>query len=432
MMKKGILLLTMAICFLPFLSRAQDRVYIDVTDPSFRKIPIAVPAFKAEAGATGLSEELAQIARKDLEISGFFYLLDPKGFFVDPQKMGVTLSETDFIKWRQSGAEFLLTGAYSSGGQNIHIELRLIDVVNRKMLLGKAYDGNISDRKLMIHKFVDEILKLLTGEGGVFSTKIAFVNKEGNFSRIYVIDFDGSNPILLTPREELALSPSWSSDGRYIAYVGYRGNRTSLCLIDFFSRTFQEFPMDGIVMTPRFHPTRGSITAVISRRDNPDIFSISLQGAIGEKIVGGWDIDVSPSWSPDGRKLAYVSNESGSPQIYVYDTSTGSKKRITFSGDYNTSPSWSPKGDWIAYSSMIEGRHQIMITTPDGTQTVQLTHDSANNEAPSWSPDGRMIAFQSDRAGRSAIWIMLKNGSGMRMLTEMAGSQILPSWSPRF
>lgn len=414
-------------------SYGEDRVYIDITDPSFRKFPIAVPGFRVDAGGSALSEDLLSTIKKDLQISGIFQVLDSRAFFADPQKLGVTAAEIDFGQFRQGGAEYLIRGSYSTNGQNIHLELRFFDVVGRKMLLGKAYDGQVSDRKLMIHRFVDEILKLLTGEGGVFSTKIAFVNKEGKISRVYMVDFDGSNPTLLTPREELVMSPNWSPDGRFIAYIGYRGNRTALCLLDVSSRYVQDFFPGGVLSGVRFNPQKGFMAVSRAQGNNPEIVAVSLQGAIMDKIVGGgWDIKVTPTWSPDGRKLAYVSNESGSPQIYVYDTATGSKRRITFSGNYNTSPSWSPKGDWIAYSGMVNGHHQIFIVNPETSQTMQLTTGSGNNEAPTWSPDGRMIAFQSNRSGRYAIWVILRNGSDARLLTEMPGEQILPSWSPRF
>lgn len=412
----------------------EDRVYLDITDPSFRKLPIAVPGFRIDGGGSGLADDLLSTTKKDLQISGIFQVLDSRAFFADPQKLGVTAAEIDFGQFKQGGAEYLIRGSYSTDGQNIHLELRFFDVVGRKMLLGKAYDGKVSDRKLMIHRFVDEIIKLLTGEGGIFSTKIAFVNKDGTTSRIYMIDFDGSNPTLLTPREYLAMSPSWSPDGRLISYIGYRGNRTVLCFLDVATQGVREFFLGGVISSVRFNPQGGFVAVSRSQGNgNPEIIAVSAQGAVMNRIVdGGWNIKASPAWSPDGKKMAYVSNETGGPQIYVLDVATGSKRRVTFSGNYNTSPSWSPKGDWIAYSGMTNGHHHIFLVNPDTGQTVQLTSGSSNNEAPTWSPDGRMIAFQSNRSGKSAIWVMLKNGTDARLLTEMPGEQILPAWSPRF
>ncbi|MEJ5301652.1 MAG: hypothetical protein WHS38_11750 [Thermodesulforhabdaceae bacterium] len=420
--------------FLVMQAYGSDRVYLDITDPSFRKLPIAVPGFRVDGGGSGVAEDLLSTTKKDLQISGIFQVLDSRAFFADPQKLGVTAAEIDFGQFKQGGAEYLIRGSYSTDGQNIHMELRFFDVVGRKMLLGKAYDGKLQDRKLMIHRFVDEILKLITGEGGVFSTKIAFVNKEGKVSRIYMVDFDGSNPTLLTPREELAMSPSWSPDGRFIAYVGFRGNKTALCVLDVGSRIVRDFFLGGTISNVRFNPQRDLIAVSVARSDSgPEIVGVDPQGNIvGRLVSGGWNIKTSPSWSPDGRKIAYVSNETGNPQIYVYDVSTGSKRRITFSGDYNTSPSWSPKGDWIAYSGLSGGHHHIFIVNPETSSTMQLTNGNYNNEAPTWSPDGRMIAFQSSRSGRNAIWVMLRNGADARLLTEMPGDQILPSWSPRF
>ncbi|HOV87637.1 MAG TPA: Tol-Pal system beta propeller repeat protein TolB [Syntrophobacteraceae bacterium] len=412
--------------------RAQ-RVYIDITQPSFAPISIAVPDFKfLSSEQVQLSKEMSGALAGDLEFSGIFRPLDPKGFLEDPQTMGLNAAEIRFNTWQSLQAEFLVRGAYQVQGNSIRLEARLFDVFGSKMILGKVYEGDARNWRAMIHRFADEILLLLTGERGVFDTKITFVQSQGKAKEIFVSDFDGGNAVQVTHDQNLNLSPTWSPDGTQIAYVSFKDGNTKIYaanLLDGTQRLLSGHP--GLNIAPAWRPGSRDLAATLSRGGNPDIYLISSSGDILQKLVQGWSINVSPSWSPDGRKLAYVSNETGTPQIYVLDVGSGQKRRITFSGNYNTSPAWSPKGDWIAYSGSVGGRHNIFIIKPDGSDVRQLTRGEGDNESPTWSPDGRMIAFSSTRQGGSAIWMLLTNGAGTRRVTRMPGSQELPDWSPR-
>ncbi|SFM75077.1 Tol-Pal system beta propeller repeat protein TolB [Thermodesulforhabdus norvegica] len=434
---KSHLLVLLSVFFLCLLwgVKIQSRVYIDITEPNFRKLPVAVPDFKREGAENPeLSSAMAELLRRDLDFSGAFSCLDPAGFLEDPQKMGTTAEEISFASWKRLGAEFLVRGSYLASGGQLHLELRLFDVVAGKMVLGQAYDGGIKDYRRMIHHFADMIMKYLTGTPGVFSTKIAFVNKDGGLQRLYVVDFDGSNPLLLTPEEKLVLSPSWSPDGNLIAYTAYRSEKTmGISLLSVFTGAVRTvYESSGVIAAPRFHPSQPLLAVSLSAEDNPDIYIMDAStGRIIKKAVGGWAIELPGSWSPDGKKIAYVSGETGSPQIYIVDVETGRRSRLTFYGNYNTSPAWSPDGSWIAYSGRTDGHHHIFLIRPDGTDLIQLTSGNHNDEAPVWSPDGRMIAFQSNRSGNYAIWIMLKNGQNLRRLTDIKGDQLLPAWSPR-
>ncbi|HDL89918.1 MAG TPA: Tol-Pal system beta propeller repeat protein TolB [Thermodesulforhabdus norvegica] len=409
------------------------RVYIDITNPSFRKLPVAVPDFKMGNNYhPEFAPSFAEIMRNDLGYSGAFDVLNPEGFLEDPQKMGVTLQEINFPSWKSIGAEFLVRGLYRTEGSKLHLELRFYDAVRGKLVTGRAYDGDIKDHRIMIHHFADEIMKALTGEPGSFSTKLAFVNKTGDIQTLYTVDFDGYGPLRVTPEEKMVVSPNWSPDGVFIAYVGYEHERVKLKLLDAQTSSVRSLPVQSSVfVAPRFHPVKPILAVTLARKNNPDIYLLDLDGRIVDTLVSGWSIEVPGSWSPDGKKLVYVSGETGEPQIYVYDTENRTRRRITFTGNYNTSPAWSPDGEWIAYSSRVEGYHQIFLTRPDGSEVYQLTFGQHNNEAPVWSPDGRMIAFQSDRGGKYEIWIMLRNGRNLRRLIKLPGEQKYPTWSPR-
>jgi len=407
---------------------------IDITKPSFQRIPIAVPDFKyMSPEGTQLARDMGDTLSGDLDFSGIFRPLDPKGFLENPQAMGLNASEIKFPDWKRLGADFLVRGSYQVHGSQLKMEGRLFDVVGGRMVKGKVYEGDVRNWRSMVHDFADEILLALTGERGVFDTKIAYVQgMGGNVKEIFYCDFDGNNPVQVTRDRNLALSPSWSSDLGRLAFVSYRDGAPKVYSMDIRSGSqsvISGYP--GMNISPAWRPGRNELAVTLTKDGNPDIYLLSASGQILQRLVHGWSISVSPDWSPDGRKLAYVSNESGNPQIYVLDVGSGQKKRLTFSGKYNTSPSWSPKGDWIAYSGASGGSHNIFIMRPDGSDNRQLTNGEGNNESPAWSPDGRMLAFSSTRQGGPAIWILLTNGTGVRKLTRQGGSQELPDWSPR-
>lgn len=410
-----------------------QRTNIEITKPSLERLPIAIPDFKYQsAEQTNLARDMGALLGSDLDFSGIFRPLDPKGFPENPQTMGVTAGEIKFPDWRRAGADFMVRGMYQVQGGTVKMEARLFDVVGAKMLMGKVYEGDARDWRAMIHRLADEIIFALTGERGVFDTKIAFVQVNGKTKEIYVADFDGGNPVQVTRDNNLDLSPAWSPDGSRLAYVSFKeGNSRifSVSLTDGSSRLICGYK--GLNISPAWRPGSGELAVTLSKDGNPDIYLVSSSGQVLQKLVHGFAISVSPDWSPDGRKLAYVSDETGSPQIYILDIASGHKSRLTFSGNYNTSPAWSPKGDWLAYSSRTGGHHNICIIKPDGSDNRQLTSGEGDNESPTWSPDGRMIAFSSTRQGGSAIYVLLTNGTGVRRLTRLGGSQELPDWSPR-
>lgn len=426
----SILVVCIALCR----SVEAQRIDIDVTKPSFQRLPIAVPDFKyLTAEQTQLARDMSDTLSNDLDFSGIFRPLDPRGFPEEPQMMGLTAQDIKFPDWRKSGADFLVRSSYQVQGSSIRLEARLFDVVAARMIIGKVYEGDVRNWKPMVHRFADEILFALTGERGVFDTKIAYVQAEGKNKEIFIVDFDGGNPIQVTHDNSTDLSPSWNPQMTQLAYVSFREGNARIYVLnlqDGSTRLLCGYP--GINIAPAWRPGSGEMAVTLSKDGNPDIFLVSSSsGQIIRKLVQGWAINVSPDWSPDGKRLVYVSDETGTPQIYVLDVSTGQKKRLTFSGNYNTSPSWSPKGDLIAYSGIAGGSHNIFIMKPDGSDNRQLTHGEGNNEAPAWSPDGRMIAFSSTRQGGSAIWILFTNGTGVRRLTRQGGGQELPDWSPR-
>lgn len=416
------------LCLFPLLSAGgADRVYLDVDAPTAKKIPVVVPELRnLGPGETGLGKETAAQLARDLDFTGYFRLVDPKGFLGREEGDAV-----DFKGWSLAGADLLVKGTYRLDGGQLVIEFRLYDLLQGKMILGRGYRLPNSDYKTAAHRFADEILFLLTGEHGPFQTQLAFISTLDGHKELFVSDFDGSNPRRITRHQSIVLTPRWSPRGNEIAFTSYKDGSPALYLLQLSTMQTQKVSnRPGVNITPAWHPQGDSLALALNHRGNSQIIQVNKSGTMLTTLTQSWGIDVSPAWSPDGRQLAFVSNRSGTPQIYILDLTTREVRRLTFQGSYNVGPAWSPKGNVIAYAGKVGGQFQIFTISPAGGEVQQLTHQG-NNESPDFSPDGSMIVFSSNRHGRSAIYVMNSNGANQRRITFLAGEQTSPSWGPR-
>ena len=415
-------------------SRAADRVYIDINAPYARKFPVAVTEMKPLGGVGSLEEarQMSEVIRNDLDFCGLFQPLDPKGFLEDWRTMGLTAATTNFQAWSMVKAEFLIKGGFTSDGQSFVCELRLFDVRRGQLLTGKRYSGTIKDYRIMAHKFSDEVMAQITGEQGIFQTRMAFVSTSTGYKEIYVSDFDGYAPTQLTNYRSISLDPTWSMDNSRLAFTSYKDGQPYLYRMDANGQGVRRIiSRKGLNITPAYHPDGQSMAVTLSFTGDQELYLITTGGQVIKRLTDSRDIDVQPSFSPDGRSMAFVSKRQGSPQIFIMDLDSGATRRLTYEGKYNTSPAWSPRGDRIAYVGMEDNRFDIFTIAVDGSDRQQLTYNQRDNEHPSWSADGRMIAFASNRSGATAIYGMTANGGHVKRVTSMRGKQTSPSWSGR-
>jgi TolB protein len=428
--------LLICVTVLLYSAPATGRMYIDINSPLQKKIPIAIPAFRHDGGDTPdqqVGKRLAETLSGALSFSAFFQPLDPAVFLQDPRQMGVELQEIKFPEWSFLGADFLIRGSYRLQGERLEVVVRLFDVIHQTQLLKKAYSGNLKSARQLILRFADDMMVFLTGEPGIFQTRIAFESDVTGHKEIYLADFDGANIHRLTHDNGLDLSPVWLPDGKKISFVSYKKANPDLYTMDLASNAVECISQrPGLNIAPAWHPAGGKLAATLTINGNPELYLLDSRGEILRQLTVNWGIDVSPSWSPDGRKLAFVSDRAGKPQIYIMDLASGNTSRLTFEGDYNVSPAWSPRGDLIVYAGLHEGHFDLFLISPDGRDLRQLTGGTGNNENPCWSPDGRMILFQSDRQDSNTLWVMLANGTEQRRLhLDLGGSHTDPAWSPR-
>jgi TolB protein len=427
----------LAVLFLAVQPRsASPQVVGEIVGQGGQKFPIAVSPLKnlgAGADSRKLSEGIADAMVHDLDLSGWFKVLDRSAYIENPQQSGITLGTFDFQNWSTLGAEGLVKGGFSVQGDEITVEVRLFDVYQNKERIGKRYTGAVKDYRRIAHKFVDEIINQFTGTPGIFNTRIAYVSTSGDrFKEIHVSHLDGSEKFQVTNNRTINLSPSWTPDGRSILYSSFKDRNQALYMFELSTGKEIKFsPRAGRYLGGKASPDGQYIAATLETAGNTNLYLLDQSGNVVRRLTEDPGIEVSPSWSPDGKQLVFVSDRSGSPQLYIMDLGSGKTRRLTYTGSYNTSPEWSPKGDKIAYTGRVGRRFAVFTISADGGEPRKLTSESSDSEDPAWAPDGRFIAFSSNRAGKYHLYVMQATGDNQRRLTGSGGDDTKPSWSPR-
>jgi TolB protein len=426
-MRKTLYILLLLV-MLPAQSRALEAV--EVTAPGNRQLKLAVEAPRDldAAAKAAAAKEMSDVIAFDMNMSGSIAAETRDQL---PSAAPVSLAGTNYLPWMTAGFDLLVRGEFSITGENLTVEFRLYDVPNRKMMTAKRYLGKTRDLRYFAHAFADEILLIMTGEKGCFTTHIAYVSALSGNKEIVIMEWDGRSQLQLTRNGSINLNPDFSPDGREILFTSYkRGNP------DLYKRALSnptEVPVSsrkGLNITGTWSPDGSRIALTLSKDGNSEIYTLARDGSSPVRLTTSHAIEVSPVWSPDGKQIVFVSDRLGKPQIFIMNADGTHVRRLTVSGGYNVNPRWSPKGDKIAYARMNGGGFQIFTVNSDGSGDNQLT-TVGSNENPAWSPDGRFIAFSSKRGGSQAIYVMRSDGNGQTKVSQGKGSATQPAWSSR-
>jgi TolB protein len=418
---------------------AQNRIYVSVGDPNFKKVLIAVEPTQNKHPATS---EFFKTLVDDLEYTGYFEMLPANK--IPSNRGGLTLGTFSFNPYKALGVEFLIKSELRTNAGKVEAELRLYDVNRGVQILGRLYpfvskDG--SPGRELAHFSGNDIMKTLTGDEGIFRTRLLMSCGNKN-KEIYIMDFDGANVKKLTRDGNFALSPSWAPDGRRVLFTSYkpaaRGAfvNPNLYLLDLVSnkRTTLSAAI-GLNTGGVFHPKENKIAYTFSQKGRPEIWVLDLDSNTRTKVTDTQFFTVEPDWSPDGTQMTYSSSRTGSPHIYVGPPNRSSPpRRLTFAGVYNSSPKFSPDGKVIVFSGQENKLNNFNIFRVDvgGSNLVRLTAGSHSSENPVWSPDGRFVAFSSNIDGQYRIYVMSNLGTNIRVLSpKNLGHCKQPAWSPR-
>lgn len=412
---------------LPIFSYSQQD-YIEVTAPGSRHLKLAVDSpLSLEQHPDNKSDKIIQdVISFDMNMSG---VVTAESHSLPVAPGGLSLSAADFVPWLNAGYDMLVRSQHSLKDGRLTLEFRLFDVINRKLITSKRFLGSEKDMRRFSHLFADEILLALTGEKGVFTTRIAYVSTQTGNKEIYAMDWDGYNPLPLTKNRSINLNPDFSPDGREILFTSYkRGNP------DLYRRALSSTAevatsnRKGLNITGSWSPDGNKIALALSKDGDAEIYTLNRDGSQPTRLTINAALDLYPTWSPDGKQIAFVSDRVGKPQIYVMNADGSGVRRLTTSGGYNVNPRWSPKGDKISYSRMTDGGFNIFTIATDGSADVQLT-SVGSNENPSWSADGRFICFSSKRSSGNGVYVMRADGGAQTKVSHGKGMFFQPTWS---
>lgn len=410
-----------ALVLLPVVTRAQLRV--EITGVGGQQFPIAIAPFAHEgAGA----QDVDAIVRADLARSGLFRIIDA-GAQPIAENANVNLAD-----WKTRGADALVIGSSRRLADGRYdVRFRLLDSVKQTQLDGLSYLAPAAELRLTAHRIADRIYEKLTGERGVFATRIAYVVQTSRNSwELHVADADGANSQAALRSREPIISPAWAPDGIRLAYVSFETGKPVVYVHTVTTGERKAVAnFRGSNSAPAWSPDGRSLAVTLTREGNSQIFLMNADGSNVRRLTQSSGIDTEPVFSPDGQWIFFTSDRGGGPQIYRMPASGGAAQRMTFGGDYNISPRLSPDGKLMAYVARRSGRFQVMVHDLVSGSDSPVT-DTARDESPSFAPNGRLLLYATEVNGRGILASASVDGRVRTRLSGPSGDIREPTWGP--
>ena len=411
---------------------AQAQLQIEIIDGNPSALPIAVVPFQwMEAGPPPI-DTVDQIVSGDLYRSGLF---DPMAT-EDMAEKPVDQEGIRFGTWRLMKVDYIVIGKIRTpaDGQGHEIVYQLFDVHKQEAVLSRITTVGPGDLRFGAHRVADSIYEALTGVPGAFSTRIAYVTSTGlgkdQRFELVVADADGFGPQSIVGSPEPLLSPSWSPDGRKLAYVSFEQGNSAIYMQDVSTGARELLSSGkGINGAPAFSPDGRKMAMTLSRTGNPEIYIRDMATGRTQQITQHWSIDTEPAWSPDGRSVYFTSDRGGRPQIYKVPVTGGSPERVTLEGEYNARASIAPDGRKIAVAQGRGNEYRIAVWDIEAERFTVLTPGRLD-ESPSFAPNGSMILYATREGDRGVLSAVSADGNVRTRLILSEGDVREPAWSP--
>lgn len=403
---------------------AKAALNIEIIGGAATQLPVAIVPFSQE---NALQQSVTAVVAADLQRSGQFKLVDLR----DISPLPVEPAQVRYPDWRGRGAEALVIGnVIPLANGSYEIRFRLLDVLKQTQLAGFSYTVTPAQLRSTAHKIADIIYEKLTGDVGVFNTKIAYIVKQGKKYELQVADADGYNAQTVVTTYEPLISPSWSPDGNKLAYVSFERKKPVVFVQSLLTGQRHILAnFKGSNSSPAWMMDGRRLAVTLTKDGNSQIYLINPDGSGLARWTYSSGIDTEANFSPDGKWILYTSDKGGSPQIYRMPSSGGEAQRVTFDGSYNVSPRYAPDGKSFVFVQRNGGQFHVALQEMDSGQ-VQVLTDTPLDESPSFAPNGKMILYATEVNGRGILAAVSSDGRTKQRLSVQAGDVREPAWGP--
>jgi TolB protein len=410
-----------ALLLLPLAAHAQ--LTIDIVGVGAQQIPVAVAGFAGSDAAQ--AQQMSAVIEADLARSGLIKTINSNGLPKSGEMASIAFSEL-----KSRGADATVVGAVTpDAGGNFSVSFRLVDVPKQEQLTGLVFNVAAKDLRPTAHRIADIVYERLTGEKGVFSTRLAYVAKSPGRFQLIVADSDGFNAIPVVNSAEPIISPAWSPDGTRLAYVSFEGRKPSVYVQNVSSgqRTLLT-RASGNQSAPSWSPDSSRIVFASSQSGGTQLFVAGADGSGARRLTNSGAIDTAPNWAPDGR-IYFMSDRGGSPQIYRVGSEGGNAERVTFEGNDNANPRVAADGKSMVFVKR-EGSRYMLAVQDFASKQVQVLTQGPVDESPSFAPNGKLIVYASVYNGKGILAAVSADGRVKQRLGASNADVREPAWGP--
>ena len=424
-MKVNLLIFTIILC--PTLCFGE--LFLEITKGSEDPYKVAMIPFE---GNSRLSKELNFIMQNDLIRTGEFSILDEKLLL----PLQIIDDELVYNDWKLLGMDYLVTGKIIKTNNSLDINYEIYDIHKKRKIRSSKVFGIPNQIRQLAHYTSDGIYESITGIKGIAATRLLYVNeikdsKSVSIYKLMLADSDGKNEKNLLTSTEPIISPSWSPDGKRVAYVSFETGMAKVFIQDISSGKREAvLSKDTQISSPSWSPDGKYLSLTLYQDGNAEIYILRLRDRTLTRMTKQYAIDTESSWSPKGNKILFTSGRSGSPQIYELDLRklNPKAKRLSFEGSYNAKASYLPNEEGIIFVHRADDGLFHIALKYKKENFIRILTEAKLDESPSVAPNGNMVIYGIKEGDLSMLAGFSLSGARFKLPASL-GEVREPAWS---